>query len=50
MSTAGLAAVVRRLPGLRLAVEPAELRWRSGLLLRSVYELPVRFDAKGALG
>lgn len=50
VSTAGLSAVARRLPGLRLAVEPAELRWRSGLLLRSVYELPVRFDAKGALG
>jgi cytochrome P450 PksS len=31
----------RRAPGLRLAVEPGALRWRSGLVLRGLKALPV---------
>ena len=33
--------LVRRLPGLRLAVEPAQVRWSSGLLTRGPTALPV---------
>jgi len=33
--------LLRRAPGLRLAVEPAALRWRSGLVLRGLKALPV---------
>lgn len=37
-----LTTLVRRLPNLRLAVTPAELRWRPGLL-RGLKRLPLRF-------
>ncbi|MFF0376548.1 cytochrome P450 family protein [Actinoplanes missouriensis] len=33
--------LMARHPGLRLAVEPEALRWRPGLLLRGLHELPV---------
>jgi cytochrome P450 PksS len=33
--------LVRRLPNLRLAVEPAALRWRRGLFLRGLQTLPL---------
>ncbi|MEU8237584.1 cytochrome P450 [Actinoplanes missouriensis] len=33
--------LMTRHPGLRLAVEPEALRWRPGLLLRGLHELPV---------
>ncbi|SDT69116.1 cytochrome P450 family protein [Actinoplanes derwentensis] len=35
-------ALLDRFPDLRLAVEPEELRWRPGILLRGLWELPVR--------
>ncbi|GGO88265.1 cytochrome P450 family protein [Wenjunlia tyrosinilytica] len=38
-----LAALLRRLPDLRLAVEPEELRWRGGLIMRGLRTLPVEF-------
>ncbi|MFE9451337.1 cytochrome P450 [Streptomyces sp. NPDC006739] len=38
----GLAAVLDRLDGLELAVDPAELRWRDRMFMRGVWELPVR--------
>jgi cytochrome P450 PksS len=37
-----IGTLLRRAPGLRLAVEPAALRWRSGLVLRGLRALPVR--------
>jgi cytochrome P450 len=40
-----LATVLRRLPGLRLAVAPADLRWRPVPMFRSLVSLPVRWDA-----
>ncbi|MGI5352845.1 cytochrome P450 family protein [Streptomyces sp. CA-250714] len=38
-----LAALLRRLPDLRLAADPAELRWRGGLIMRGLRTLPVQF-------
>jgi len=38
-----IAALVDRLPDLRLTVEPAALRWRAGLVLRGLKSLPVAF-------
>ncbi|MCC5651899.1 cytochrome P450 [Nostoc sp. XA013] len=35
--------LLRRLPDLELAVTPEELRWRSGLNIRGLQALPVRF-------
>lgn len=37
----GLSQLITRYPDLRLAVEPGELRWENGNLLRCVEELPV---------
>jgi cytochrome P450 len=39
-----LATLLRRLPDLRLAAEPAEMRWRGGLIMRGLRSLPVRFS------
>jgi cytochrome P450 len=39
-----LGTVLRRLPGLRLAIPPEELRWRPVPLFRSVVALPVVWD------
>jgi cytochrome P450 PksS len=39
-----LATLLRRAPGLRLAVDPGALRWRPGLVLRGLKALPVAFD------
>jgi cytochrome P450 len=36
-----LATLVRRFPGLRLAVPPDEIEWKSGLLVRGPVRLPV---------
>lgn len=41
-----LATLLRRLPDLRLAVEPADLRWRGGLIMRGLRTLPVEFEAR----
>ncbi|MFF8815821.1 cytochrome P450 family protein [Streptomyces pactum] len=38
-----LATLLRRLPDLRPAVEPDQLRWRGGLIMRGLRTLPVRF-------
>jgi cytochrome P450 len=40
-----LGTLLRRLPGLRLAVSPEELRWRRVPLFRSLVALPVTWDA-----
>lgn len=37
------AALFRRLPDLQLAVEPADVRWRGGLIMRGLRTLPVTF-------
>ncbi len=42
-ATLALNLLLERLPRLRLAVEPAELRWRNGLLVRGLQQLPVAF-------
>lgn len=39
-----LGALLRRLPGLRLAVPEAELRFKPGLVVRSLESLPVTWD------
>ncbi|CAM5510821.1 hypothetical protein SALBM217S_02815 [Streptomyces griseoloalbus] len=39
-----LATLLTRLPDLRLAVDPAELRWRGGLIMRGLRTLPVEFS------
>ncbi|EFL25514.1 cytochrome P450 107B1 (P450CVIIB1) [Streptomyces himastatinicus ATCC 53653] len=36
-----LATLLRRIPDLRLAVEPDDLRWRGGLIMRGLRTLPV---------
>lgn len=38
-----LAALLHRLPDLRLAADPDELRWRGGLIMRGLRTLPVAF-------
>ncbi|MEU6078969.1 cytochrome P450 [Streptomyces sp. NPDC047108] len=38
-----LAALFRRLPDVRLAAEPDDLRWRGGLIMRGLRTLPVEF-------
>ncbi|MEU9334953.1 cytochrome P450 [Streptomyces sp. NPDC048290] len=38
-----LATLFTRLPDLRLAVDPDELRWRGGLIMRGLRTLPVEF-------
>ncbi|MCQ4044389.1 cytochrome P450 [Streptantibioticus rubrisoli] len=40
-----LGALLTRLPDLQLAVEPGELRWRGGLIMRGLRTLPVSFTA-----
>ncbi|MCD9144531.1 cytochrome P450 family protein [Streptomyces albireticuli] len=44
---AALATLLRRLPDLRLAADPEELRWRGGLIMRGLRTLPVEFTAQG---
>lgn len=39
-----LATLLTRLPDLRLAAEPADLRWRGGLIMRGLRTLPVAFS------
>ncbi|MGO4635636.1 cytochrome P450 [Streptomyces sp. 2RAF24] len=40
-----LATLLTRLPDLRLGADPAELRWRGGLIMRGLRTLPVEFSA-----
>jgi cytochrome P450 PksS len=42
--------LLRRAPGLRLAVAAGALRWRGGLLLRGLEALPVTFGQRGEQG
>jgi cytochrome P450 PksS len=42
-----LNTLVRRIPDLRLAVAPAALRWRRGMVLRGLEALPVSFGSHG---
>ncbi|MDJ1138286.1 cytochrome P450 family protein [Streptomyces iconiensis] len=39
-----LATLLRRLPDLRLAADPDDLRWRGGLIMRGLRTLPVEFS------
>jgi cytochrome P450 PksS len=41
-----LATLLRRLPDVRLAVPPRELRWRGGLILRGLEALPLAFTPR----
>lgn len=41
-----LATLLRRLPDLRLASSAAELRWRGGLIMRGLRDLPVEFSVR----
>jgi cytochrome P450 PksS len=45
-----ISTLLRRVPDLRLAVSPDQLRWRRGLLLRGLESLPVVFAAQGVDG
>ncbi|SCK38322.1 Cytochrome P450 [Streptomyces sp. WMMB 714] len=45
-----LGSLLRRLPDVRLAVDPSELRWRGGLIMRGLRQLPVQFGAVGSAG
>ncbi|MFF1378506.1 cytochrome P450 [Streptomyces sp. NPDC058308] len=38
-----LSTLLRRLPDLELASDPADLRWRGGLIMRGLRTLPVKF-------
>ncbi|WP_260470599.1 cytochrome P450 [Streptomyces sp. RP5T] len=41
-----LETLLRRLPELQLAADPSELRWRGGLIMRGLRDLPVRFTPR----
>ncbi|HEY8985523.1 MAG TPA: cytochrome P450 [Streptomyces sp.] len=41
-----LASLLTRLPDLQLAVQPDELRWRGGLIMRGLRTLPVNFTSR----
>jgi len=41
-----LATLLTRLPDLQLAVDPADLRWRGGLIMRGLRTLPVEFTPR----
>ncbi|MER5443723.1 cytochrome P450 [Streptomyces sp. NPDC002790] len=43
---AALGTLLTRLPDLRLAVEPDDLRWRGGLIMRGLRTLPVEFTTR----
>ncbi len=43
-----LATLLTRLPDLRLDADPAELRWRGGLIMRGLRTLPVAFTPAGS--
>ncbi|MFD8478950.1 cytochrome P450 [Kitasatospora sp. NPDC059673] len=41
-----IGTLLTRLPDLQLAADPAELRWRGGLIMRGLRELPVSFTPR----
>jgi cytochrome P450 len=45
-----LATLLTRLPDLRLDADPAELRWRGGLIMRGLRTLPVGFTPEVSTG
>ncbi|MFC4494227.1 cytochrome P450 [Streptomyces ovatisporus] len=45
-----LSSLLRRLPDVRLAAEPSELRWRGGLIMRGLRQLPVQFGVESGTG
>ncbi|MCL7380690.1 cytochrome P450 [Streptomyces sp. 35G-GA-8] len=45
-----LATLLTRLPDIRLAAEPEELRWRGGLIMRGLRTLPVNFTPSAPPG
>jgi cytochrome P450 len=45
-----IAALLRRLPDLALAADPADLRWRGGLIMRGLRQLPVNFAGEAHRG
>ncbi|MFE9425222.1 cytochrome P450 [Kitasatospora sp. NPDC006697] len=45
-----LATLLTRLPDLRPAADPAELRWRGGLIMRGLRQLPVSFTPESPRG
>ncbi|MEV7177289.1 cytochrome P450 [Kitasatospora sp. NPDC093679] len=47
---AALATLLTRLPDLALDADPADLRWRGGLIMRGLRELPVAFTPVGPSG
>ncbi|MEY9947233.1 cytochrome P450 [Kitasatospora sp. GAS1066B] len=47
---AALATLLTRLPDIEFAGEPAELRWRGGLIMRGLRELPVSFTPESSTG
>ncbi|WP_461034872.1 cytochrome P450 family protein [Streptomyces mayteni] len=47
---AALGELLSRLPDLRLAADVVELRWRGGLIMRGLRELPVAFTAEPMVG
>ncbi|MFC1442307.1 cytochrome P450 [Streptacidiphilus sp. N1-10] len=42
-----LSALLQRLPDLTLAADPDDLRWRGGLIMRGLRQLPVNFSQEG---
>ncbi|MFE0643671.1 cytochrome P450 [Streptomyces sp. NPDC058877] len=46
---AALSTLLTRLPDLRLAADPTELRWRGGLIMRGLRTLPVEFSPSAPL-
>ncbi|MDH6116658.1 cytochrome P450 [Kitasatospora sp. GAS204A] len=47
---AALATLLTRLPDIEFAGDPAELRWRGGLIMRGLRELPVSFTPESSAG
>ncbi|MFI9050118.1 cytochrome P450 [Streptomyces sp. NPDC053427] len=45
---AALATLLTRLPDIRLAAEPGDLRWRGGLIMRGLRSLPVEFTPEAS--
>ncbi|WP_419995582.1 cytochrome P450 family protein [Streptomyces boninensis] len=41
-----IGTLLRRIPDLRLAADPSELRWRGGLIMRGLRTLPVDFSTQ----
>lgn len=40
----GIAALLRRLDGIRIAIDPEQLSWRDGMFIRGVWSLPITWS------